>query len=786
MFIRDVVVEALESRLLGAAEFHSTCNALDRALQVQFRMHYHIGTSAGVTEAVGKVLLGEIDKVEMLSRRFPLDKPLIDLINKILSNCEGIIQFYMGQFQRAGELLRLARKVELEKTFEEFDMYLGLENLYYTASLKQNDSQISEYLYENLFKVLSFVPSESQALSHQCLWMIAKRLQGHNNLENLSKRWTGENKALIYLVSIIASPKDDIAYSNFTKENDARFLQYGNSLVESIKFPKASQSNSYELEQFMLFLQVYFKNVVGDNIVSKEWYNFIVKAMSKTFQSINVAKTALFLIRKISPEGDSKKLKDFRKEALLNFVNFIKYSEKEFKLNKKYDDIVSMLVCYNFTLNSFGEKDNIENLFDYDQATERLLELLIYFYKEHNIPLSDKKQSLDILENPVRLAFPTHVANTLSQSWLTLYHLRINNVETLLSYDLLAYLANCVPIAKSMSEGLYTSTVFQYALTLARQRNIETAIKVLENLILEKRPNYYKAWHLLALCHSTKEDKETSYKIVCSVLEAMKENVDTLSIRDKFQFVYMKLTQLRIIKEMFGNPETLELVPEVFELYRSLFSNINDSKIKTENTSCNKDRLLKDIWLFVSAIYMEKDSTQDLDEAETAIKEAFEANKSTISSDCLSARAHLKIKQGNHVAALRDVEHAIDINPNDVGALIGFAQLIFDEVDDDCQDPLKSYYKLTPQNMSKKNNENDESKSIFFNVTDRSAATARLKLLLDCTVSSSPDAYHSPEIWWYLSQIHERLATREYKDCLMNCVRFEELKPISPLEYCNY
>lgn len=784
MFIRDAVLQALESRLLGAAEFHSTCNALDRALMVQFRMQYHIGTASGITEAVGKVLLQEIDKVEMLSRRFPLDKHLLDLIGKILNNCSGVILFYLARFEESQKILRISRDIELEKTFEEFDMYLGLENLYYTASLKQNESQISEYLYSNLFKVLSFVPSESQALTHQCLWMIAKKLQNHNKLESLNDRWAGENKALVYLISIIASPKDDIAYSVFSKENDSKFLQYGNSLVDSIKFPKASQSNNYELEQFMLFLQVYFKNVVGNNMVSMEWYDFIIKAMSKTFQSINVAKTAMFLIKKIGTD-DMQKSKNLRKEALLNFVNFIKYSEKEFKLNKKYEDIISMLVSYNFTLNSFNEKDNIENLFDYEQSVERLLELLVYFYKEHNIPISDKKQSLDILENPIRLAFPTHVANTLTQSWLTLYQLRINNVDTLLSYDLLAYLANCVPISKSMSEGLYRSTVFQYALTLARQRDIETAIKVLETLILEQHPNYYKAWHLLALCHSTKENKESSYKIVCSVLEAMKENIDILTVKDKFQFIYMKLTQLRIIKEMFGTPETLELVPEVFELYKTLFSTVNDSKTGAENKNFSKEKLLQDIWLFVSSTYMEDDSMQDLKEADTAIKEALDVQKFA-SEDCLSARAHLRIKQGNYVKALKDIEQAIDIDPHNVNALTGFAKLIFNDENNE-DDTIKSYYKLVPQNSEvAEKNIRKGSESIFFNDTDKSAATARLKLLLDCAVTTSPEAYHSPEIWWYLSLIHERLLTGDYKKCLINCVRFEELKPISPFQYCNY
>ena len=216
MFIRDAVLQALEARLLGASEFHSTCNALDRALVVQFRLQYHTGGDSVITPATGKVLFGDIDKVEMLSRRFPLDKPLLDLINKILGNCAGIIHFSIGEFEDAKVRLQQARDIKLDKTFDVYDMYLGLENLYYTACLRQDEQQISDCLYDHLFDTLSFVPSASEALTHQCLWKIAKRLKGHNNLANLIKIWPENNRALVFLISIIAS--DNGAYTEFSKD----------------------------------------------------------------------------------------------------------------------------------------------------------------------------------------------------------------------------------------------------------------------------------------------------------------------------------------------------------------------------------------------------------------------------------------------------------------------------------------------------------------------------------------------------------------------------------------
>lgn len=788
MFIRDAVLQALEARLLGASEFHSTCNALDRALVVQFRLQYHTGGDSVITPATGKVLFGDIDKVEMLSRRFPLDKPLLDLINKILGNCAGIIHFSIGEFEDAKVRLQQARDIKLDKTFDVYDMYLGLENLYYTACLRQDEQQISDCLYDHLFDTLSFVPSASEALTHQCLWKIAKRLKGHNNLANLIKIWPENNRALVFLISIIAS--DNGAYTEFSKDNDEMILKYGMNLVEKIKFPKASENNNYHLEQFMLFLQVYFKNIVPDQAASTEWYNFILKAMSKTFQSINVAHTALFVMKKIGSDNEKGKINGtlLRKEALLNFVNFIRYGNKEFKLNKNYNDIISLLVCYNFVINEFTKKDNIDNLFDYDKSLDELLSLLVFFYKEYNIPLSEKKQSLDILENPIRLAFPPHVANTLSRSWLTLYNYHSTSLSALLSFDLLAFLANCVPISRSMDEGLFISTVFQYALTLAKQRDVETAIKVLEKLILERHPNCYKAWHLMALCHSTKENKETAYKIVCSVLEAMNENMKDLAFEEKFQYIYMKITQLRLIQDMFGTDETLELIPELFELYNTLFLGGADQNKVTINGVYDLDMTLQDIWLYVCSLYMKTPSTDNLLEAETAMDEAMALEKDHWKGRYLPLRAKLNILKQQNKQALLDIEKAIDLDNSNIDAIVCFAELIFDVEKKSEEDLTDEYYKLVPIEGIKEcsKNQSESEDRLFFNATDRSAATARLKLLLDSAVAESIEGYYTPEVWWYLSQIHEQFATKDYKLSLMKCIKFEELRPIAQFENCNY
>ena len=94
---------------------------------------------------------------------------------------------------------------------------------------------------------------------------------------------------------------------------------------------------------------------------------------------------------------------------------------------------------------------------------------------------------------------------------------------------------------------------------------------------------------------------------------------------------------------------------------------------------------------------------------------------------------------------------------------------------------LESYYTLSLEEKPSK-----RAQLTFVNETDRSAAYARLKFLLECAILESIDAYYSPEVWWYLSLIYEKYQDDEYKNSLLKCVKYQELNPVRSLRFCNY
>lgn len=74
--------------------------------------------------------------------------------------------------------------------------------------------------------------------------------------------------------------------------------------------------------------------------------------MEKTFQSIEVSKTAMFLFQNLSDNSnDEIKKKTFKRESILNFVNFVKYNDKYYQLHdNSHRDIISFIDAYSFIL----------------------------------------------------------------------------------------------------------------------------------------------------------------------------------------------------------------------------------------------------------------------------------------------------------------------------------------------------------------------------------------------------------------------------------------------------
>lgn len=717
----DPVVHALESRLLGSGEFHSGDDLLDKVLSLQYRVHYHIFGN-NVKTSVCKVLLDESSK---LTTEEPLHR-------KILFNLVGILHHHLNDQDNATRYLQDAKKVGID--FKPFQTFLDLENLYYLGL-----GTTSKDVYKKLFNVISTIPKESHALTFHYLNLITKEL---------SLDWSTANSMfpqspLTYYIALKSDPTN----------HDKELLVIGDSYLASAHFPKAEEFNDSQLENFHVFLQYYMKSL---DKVSSEWSKFIISSMSKTFQSINVAKVAMIYFSKKNV-----------KESILNFTNFINYNSRFYELNNKnYYDVVSVIDAYNHVL-SHVKNSHIEGKFSISDALSQFHDLLKQFYGNFGIPLIIAEKSSDWLSNSPRLILPQVLSSTLSRAWYTFYQHRSTSLHELLSNHLVYYLANAMTISSKDEE-----VKFQYAYTLAQQRQIELAVKFIKNEILEANPENYKSWHLLALCESIKENKDTAFKIVSSVLQAMQEayNENKLGKNDRWQFIHLKLTQLGVIDDMFGVNDSLELLPEVFELFADLFPESEQIKLGSEPNQ-TKEYLLQAIWLFACKLYLRNGNFK---EAQDALKESLNVKTDFKNLNNNLARGYLSLQDRNS-AALTEFESVLFYDPMNVDAIVGFAKLIFPEVGETAdykQSPLQTQYKTD---------------QIFANDEDRSAACASLKLMLEQVIENSIDGYHSPEIWWYLSQIYEQYGDSDRLEAsLWNCVKFEELEPIRDFKNCNF
>lgn len=750
---------SLAARLLGAGEFESGDAVLDRALRLQFRVQYHL-FGAGMSGVVGQVLLDECDKVGGSLTASARDVETSRVIEKVLGNTRGVLCFHLGEIEEAERQLEAARAVAVG--YEEFGRYLALENLYYRGLCQGSPAVYAS----ELAGVLKAIPDESQGLALHYLYAMLEKIAAEGNKTELVKQ-IPETSSVGLLARHFAAEIDE-------KE----LLGLAQAVLKKARFPQAKEANDVDLERLHAFLAYYSRT---QKSVSAEWGNFIIVSMQRTFQSVKVAKSAMIYFAKTNGKATHS-----RRESVLNFVNFARYAEKHYVISGgTYEDVMSLIDCYSFVLRMAKDESwNIENVFNVEETTNKLLKLLLFFYHEYNFPLMENAESLNWLENSSKLFLPRTVSRTLSEAWEVLYRVRAESLKHMISNDLSCYLSNAMCAAPKGSN--LADLQFEYSYVLASQRKIEPAIKVLKTVLLEANPECYKAWHLLALCESIHENKEISFKIVCSVLEAMKESLaeNKLRILDRWQFIQLKLTQLSLIEELFGTLDASEMLPEVFELYSTLFPDDTD-KFDRIGDKCKqtKEYLLQAIWIFAANLYMRLGDKEE--DAKKAITEAIQVTDKFKNLNCDLARGFLKLTNGDPRAALSSFETVLFYDPLNVNALIGFAQIIFPEELNESEAVLREYWNL--EESHKRTDEVEaSSQQVFVSELDKSAACARLKFLLEYAITKSIEAYHSPEVWWYLSSIYEKYEDQSYKSSLLNCIRYKESDPIRAFQNCNF
>ena len=839
------------------ASVYPRIRSLLTALTLQFRLHYHTFGS-GLDKESSKLLRSECEKlnteIEGSLILVQEEKESFPIIKKILHNILGIVYYFDGDHENAIAQLNQSKKIAISKQYFDFDTLLNVENLYYTGltlvALKRLSVEInppenavertlSHYYARQLMKILHTIPDQMQGFVHSYLDLIAQQLH-FDSLTHLFNQFNAKSPLVCYL-SFLKLKSDPAQFERSAERLDKELLEVGNSILHKAKFPMAPESNNSTLEQFHMFLQYYFKQYQelssGTFVPSEAWKHFIVESIHRTFQSVNVARSAAFYFA-IDTSSKDRKL-----EAILNFNNSVKYTalqtewEEEEKLNdddpkgtgeveqildgwswirQPYFDYVAMIDTYTLILTRTTPDDNVENIYDYNICYDKLLTTVKGFYKLNNLPLVSPKESVDYISNGKRLVLPASIAKILRGAWVTLYKIKANDLKYLTENLLLLYLANTMSLHmqddynggsndagnnKNNSKPDDNDTIcllnlqFQYALTLAKQRHIEASITYLESHILENNPTFYDAWHLLALCRSVQDDKESSYKIISSVLDSIESTDGPKTLREKWQFINLKITEIYIVDEIFGRGEALDLLPDLFSTYNTLF---DTSKVKSgyyDNVPFKRSPryLLQCIWLCAATFYLDTD--EHLNDAKDAIREAqkLEDGSSDTNLDIRVANGYLLMKQGKLRQARREFENVLYQDSLNTEGIIGLGKLtFFDDIDGLQRSPsekeLADYVHLIPDVSEKKDEKNSDTElePLFVNDGDRLAMYGRLKLLLDCAIIQSIEAYNSPEIWWYLSLIHEKFENPARKDTLLMCIKSRENLPLREFSVCQF
>ncbi|CAR21425.1 Ypp1p [Lachancea thermotolerans CBS 6340] len=727
----EQVEAALGSRLLGASEFRTKNKRLNQVLSLQYRVHYHVHQKGIIKEAACKVLLEECNRFERDSSDA--------LVEKVWLNLAGILNYHLSHPQTADKCLAESAKISAAQGA--FGTFLSVENLYYSGLLRGDKSR--DFYVKHLPEVVTSLPKESNVLTYHYLDRIISRL---------SMNWSQAISA--FPRTVISS---FIAIMSEPDGHDQELLALGKTILASAKFPNAEEANNASLEQFHLVLQHYLRSTKSE--LSPDWHSFVVESMSRTFQSMIVTKTAMIYF------GRENQLR----ESILNFNVFLNYNRSYRDLNNgEWFDVLAIIDAYEHIV-SRSEGRDIPKIFALKDVMKRFEGLLCSFYEDSALPLVKVERSIEWASEGTRVFVPERASSLLARSWNALYEYSREDLDKLLNDNHTYYLANALAARPDNSK-----IAFNYAFTLAQKREITHAVKFLKSNILEREPENYKAWHLLALCESIKEDKNVSFKIVCSVLQALENAVHEdpqAPARDRWQLIHLKLTQLAIIQEMFGVNDALELLPELFELFNFAFPENGKNGDLGSAYNKTKDYLHQSVWLFAVKLYLTQGLIVDAREA-LAESRNVTKNFQNLNNDLADGYLSLDV---DGKKALRSFEKVLFYDALNIDAIVGFAKCLVPTSQEN------SSHQLQPQTPSA------AGLDAFTGEKDRSAAYARLKMVLEEVVERSIEGCHAPEVWWYLSRVYENYDdTERLETSLWNCVKYQELQPIRDFKNCNF
>lgn len=433
--------------------------------------------------------------------------------------------------------------------------------------------------------------------------------------------------------------------SSYATLVDANFQDEYSSYLESeltdfrhshITFPSA-KGNSNELECMVegMFLTLFNVNTRSKLLKAQLAKKFLISCSEKTYQS-QVVLSAMIRVLIELREYD---------EAFAAFKTWIAYEETtEEQHDGDIYDILQVIELYALCIEKFNpfKSLNRSKLFKYtrmetlktalDKYSKQLLNYLQIL--ENTCGLTYDTELSDLSKDPLSFLTTKYNLNMLlpdesdfvkivSRAWYAIgsynYFLvsyKCPSFEKLQEYSQIVakYLKNAL-IVNSTGKCTY---LFQYALTLAYQKELKPSMKLCK-FILKQYPESFKTWNLFVLILSALDvngsteatpsgplksgsatmngnqksteplrDLETFIKSALNIAAIYLSKNKEVPVEVRYDILQLKLTQMALWESIYDVQYVLDNLPDVFQLYYELFNVpteiIRDSNLKMDST----------------------------------------------------------------------------------------------------------------------------------------------------------------------------------------------------------
>jgi tetratricopeptide (TPR) repeat protein len=766
----------------GAIEPLEDCSLLEKSLQLEYLLGSNNARFNPLEERSPEVeaLLG--DTLTLLDQCS--DHSVEKLVNE--ANCAHML-ILQGEFERGYKLLDTTHKPT-----DSYDQGV-LYKKFFLASIVfrfLGDAVKEKNALIDAVNAFTTVPVASHIEANKWLNLCYDRFFGLDptaTVEGLHRVFKNKNFVISYFNHLSSR---GIKFQATIEDLKNYILKRAESLISSTKFPKATESNNHELEEFV---DLASKSCA---LSSSQLKDITERAIAKTYQSHIILRS---LIRVFISEKKTTELQ----AAVEVYDSYIQaYCEQN---EHQYRDIISIIQINKLLLDQrLDNKSHLqpEDYAYYSERTLRLKNLLNEFYNDQGIERVSEFDMAEVLVKGHPKTLDESLASQISEvwstianmSWILLNHEEFNYTESKSAVD---------GILETFRLSIWLSpqndTVFQYAKTLATLRNIKGAYGVLKVLLKElpkTSPLYFQSWHLLSLILSVEENKDEAFKVIGFLMSEISDFIETstasATLRDTF--IQAKITQLAIIEALFGVEQSLDSLPELFELFHTLYLEFIEldgsrtpvapekghkrslslartqtiQKIKSIRHKEHKSepepnpkkaqitiranfpsvkKTLQDIWLIAAQIYFKLNL---FTEAEEAIIEAENSFKPTPDSHLALA---LLISKKRPTLSMKEMDTALMLGRHDIAPVVGFASLVLNS---------------------------DE--SVFVSEKDRLSAITRAKILLE-GISDTFQGAQTTEVWWLLSNIYEMFKDPRLKDALWKSVELEETRPVRRFEF---